>query len=177
MRAALNATYRVSGLAAGFFLVAIAALSLMQISARLLGYAAHSFDEYAGYCMAASTFLGLAWTLRCNEHIRLTLAIGRARGGLRRALEVLCLAVGTAIVGYFAWSVIDMTWTSFKFDEPSQGLVPVKLWIPQSGMAIGLAVLFIAFVDDLVVVLFGGDASYEAHGAAAPASAAPPIER
>lgn len=161
MRAALNAIYRLSGLAAGFFLVAIAVLSLMQIGARTVGFTAHSFDEFAGYCMAASTFLGLCWALRANEHIRLKLLITRTTGGVRRGFEVASLIAATGIVGFFAWSVIDMTWTSFELNEPSQGLVPIPIWIPQSGMALGLSILFIAFLDDLVVTVSGGTPSYD----------------
>ena len=161
MRAFLDAIYRFSGIAAGFFLVLIGALSLMQISGRMLGFAAHSFDEYAGYCMAASTFLGLTWTFRCNEHIRLTLLLARTGGGLRRAMEILCLAVALGIIGFFAWSTIQMTWTSFVLKEPSQGLVPILLWIPQSSMALGLAVMVIALADDLIVAVTGGEPSYD----------------
>ena len=175
MRTTLNTIYRLSGVTAGFFLVMIGVLSLMQISARLLGFAAHSYDEFAGYCMAASTFLGLAWTLRCNDHIRLTLLLAETRGAARRSMEVLCLAIGAAIIGYFAWSTIDMTWTSFVLREPSQGLVPVLLWIPQSGMALGLTVLWIALADDLVVVLSRGQPSYET--TSAPADGTPTFER
>src|SRR5512141_5348 len=122
MRAALNAIYKGSGLLAGFFLVAIAVLSLFQIVGRLLGIAASSYDEFAGYCMAASSFLGLAWTLRCNEHIRMTLAISAAKDGLRRGLEVGCLAVGTAITGYFGWASVEMVWISYTLQDVSQGL-------------------------------------------------------
>jgi len=50
MRAALNAIYKGSGLLAGFFLVAIAVMSLIQICGRLLNFAAYSYDEFAGYC-------------------------------------------------------------------------------------------------------------------------------
>lgn len=161
MRSALDALYKGSGLLAGFFLVGIAAMSLAQVIGRLFGYAAHSFDEFAGYSMAASSFLGLAWTLRTNEHIRVTLAIARLRGGARRAIEIACLALACLMVGYFAWACVDMTWTSWKLDDVSQGLVPVKLWIPQSAMAAGLVVLFVAFVDELVVVVRGGTPAYE----------------
>lgn len=162
MRATLDGLYKLSGLAAGFFLIAIAALSFMQIVGRLLGYAVHSFDEFAGYCMAASMFLGLAWTLRCNEHIRVTLVISLLRGRARRVAEIVCLAVATGIVGFFTWAALDMTWTSFKLGEPSQGLIPIPLWIPQTGMALGLTILLVAFVDDLLAALAGRPASYEA---------------
>jgi len=177
MRAALNAIYKGSGLLAGFFLVAIAALSLIQIVGRLLGIAASSYDEFAGYCMAASSFLGLAWTLRSNEHIRMTLAIRGTRGGLRRALEVCCLAIATWMTGYFCWSSVEMVWTSYALGDLSQGLVPIKLWIPQSGMALGLVILLLAFIDDLLVTLLGGTPAYEVAEAAKPGVSAPAFER
>lgn len=175
MRAALNALYRASGLAAGFFLVMIAVMSLTQIVGRLLGYAVHSFDEFAGWFMAASMFLGLAFTLRANEHIRVTLVIARLGGAPRRAAEVACLAAATFLVGFFAWAVVDMTWTSYQLGDVSIGVLPIKLWLPQSSMALGLAILFVALLDDLLVVLFGGRPSYES--AAAPVDATPGFER
>jgi TRAP-type C4-dicarboxylate transport system permease small subunit len=177
MRTALNAIYKGSGLLAGFFLVAIAVLSLVQICGRLLGIAASSYDEFAGYCMAASSFLGLAWTLRGNEHIRMTLAISGTKGGLRRRLETCCLAIAIAITGYFAWSSAGMVWTSYTFNDVSQGLVPIKLWIPQSGMALGLMILLLAFVDDFLVNLLGGTPSYEVAEAAKSEANAPAFER
>jgi TRAP-type C4-dicarboxylate transport system permease small subunit len=177
MRGALNAIYKGSGLLAGFFLVAIAVMSLIQIVGRLLGFAAYSYDEFAGYSMAASSFLGLAWTLRCNEHIRMTLAIGHTKGGLRRALEILCLAVAVAMTGYFAWFSVAMVWTSYTLNDVSQGLVPVKLWIPQSGMALGLVILLLAFVDDLLVAVMGGTPAYELAEAAKAQADAPAFER
>ncbi len=160
MRAALELLYRASGLAAGFFLVAIGALTAVQILGRLLGFAAYSFDDFAGFSMAASSFLGLAYTLRANEHIRMTLVLHHTRPALRRALEIVCLVVATFLVGLFAWFTCDMTFTSYQLGDLSQGLVPVPLWIPQSGMALGLAVLAVAFVDDLVAVLRGRPTSY-----------------
>jgi TRAP-type C4-dicarboxylate transport system permease small subunit len=161
VRAALELLYRISGLLAGFFLVGIAALSLAQIGGRLLGFAAHSYDEFAGYCMAASSFLGLACTLRANEHIRMALVLHRTRGRMRRALELVCLATGALLVGLFAWYAADMVWFSFRTHDVSQGLVPVPLWIPQMGMALGLAMLLLALLDDLAIAVAGGTLSYD----------------
>jgi TRAP-type C4-dicarboxylate transport system permease small subunit len=177
MRNALNAIYKGSGLMAGFFLVAIAVMSLIQICGRLLGFAASSYDEFAGYSMAASSFLGLAWTLRCNEQIRMTLVINNTKGDLRRAFEIFCLVIAVGMTGYFAWSSVQMVWTSYTLNDVSQGLVPIKLWIPQSGMALGLVILLIAFLDDLVMVVRGTAPSYEQYAAAKPAADAPAFER
>lgn len=162
MRAALQLLYRGSGLLAGFFLVAIAVLSLAQIAGRELGLPASSLDEFAGYCLAAASFLGLAWTFREGEHIRMTLVVHHVRGRVRCALETATLAVAAFLVGLFTWYACDMTLTSYRLGDVSQGLVPVPLWIPQSGMTLGLAVMFIAVVDDFVQVLRGAETSFDA---------------
>jgi TRAP-type C4-dicarboxylate transport system permease small subunit len=176
MRAALELLYKTSGLAAGFFLVAIGALTAVQIVGRLAGFAAYSFDDFAGFSMAASSFLGLAYTLRVNEHIRMTLVVHHTRPALRRAIELASLAIATSLVGLFAWFACDMTLTSYDLHDVSQGLVPVPLWIPQSGMALGLVVLAVAFIDDLVAALRGRPTSY-ASAEAARAAETPTFER
>src|SRR5437763_13655724 len=130
MRAALELLYKTSGFAAGFFLVAIAVLTAVQISGRLLGFAAYSFDDFAGFSMAASSFLGLAYTLRANEHIRMTLVLHHTRRGLRRALEIACLAIATFPVGLFAWFTCAMTLPSFPVCEVSPAPGPVPLRTP-----------------------------------------------
>lgn len=176
MRRALNLVYKTSGLLAGFFLVAIAALSLAQIVGRLTGVAAYSLDEFAGYCMAASSFLGLAWTFRASEHIRMTLVLQHTHGSARRWIGLAALALGAFLAGFFAWWTLDMVRTSYELNDVSQGLVPVRLWIPQGGMALGLAVLLLAMLDDLVVSLRGGTPSYDA-AEQAKAAETPQFER
>jgi TRAP-type C4-dicarboxylate transport system permease small subunit len=160
MRTFLERLYLGSGVLAGIFLILIAALSLTQISGRLLGFDAYSFDDFAGFCMAASSFLGLAHTYRRNEQIRVTLAVDRLDGGKRRVLEGLCLAASLFLIGFFAWYAFDMVITSYRIHDVSQGLVAVPLWLPQSGMALGLAIMTIALLDDLVVVFRRGTPSY-----------------
>lgn len=176
MRTALDWLYRASGALAGFFLVCIAVMTLAQIGGRLLSFAARSFDDFAGFAMAASFFLGLAWTLRCGEHIRVNLLLKNMHGAKRRGFEIVCLAISLFLCGYFAWYTVDMTWTSYQLNDVSQGLVAVPLWIPQSGMALGLVVLVVALADDLVALFSGGTSSYEA-AEAKKSDAMPSFER
>lgn len=160
MRALLNGLYLLSGVLAGIFLVGIGALILAQVVTRFLGLHLPSADEIAGYCLAASSFLGLAATYRLGEHIRVSLLIDRVPHPWRRAVELWCLLAATFLVLYFAWYAIDMVWWSYLLNDVSQGLLPIPLWIPQSGIALGLAVMAVALIDDLVVLLCGRDPSY-----------------
>jgi len=160
MRKFLERLYTGSGVLAGVFLILIAVLSLTQIGGRVLGFDAYSFDDFAGFCMAASSFLGLAHTYRRNEHIRVSMLVDRLGGGKRRVLEALCLAASTFLIGYFAWYAGDMVLTSYEINDVSQGLVAVPLWLPQSGMALGLGIMTIAMLDDLVIIFARGTPSY-----------------
>jgi hypothetical protein len=54
-----------------------------------------------------------------------------------------------------------MTSFSWRFNDLSQGVIAVPLWIPQLGFAGGLVVLAIAFIDELIHVLLGGAPRYE----------------
>lgn len=160
MRKFLEALYTGSGVLAGVFLILIALLSLAQISGRVLGFDAYSFDDFAGFCMAASSFLGLAHTYRRNEHIRVAMLVDRLSGTKRMVLEGLCLGSSSFLLGFFAWYAGDMVLTSYQINDVSQGLVAVPLWLPQSGMALGLTIMTVAMLDDLVVLLRRGTPSY-----------------
>ncbi|MEI2418621.1 TRAP transporter small permease [Orrella sp. JC864] len=160
MRRALDTLYNTAGVLACLFLIAIAVLTLLTIASRIFGLDLYSTDEFAGWCMAASTFLGLAATLRKNEHIRVSLVIERLAPRARHVIEVLCLVIATVFMGIFAWYASAGMLESRQFGEMTQGMVPVPLWIPQLGMAVGAVIMFIALADDLLGALRGRQPSY-----------------
>ena len=160
MRQILDSLYRLSGLLSAFFLLMIAVLVTAQIVGRLFDVLVPSADDFARLSMAASSFLGLAWALRRGAHIRVALLLEKLSPPRRRIAELICLALGTALTGYFAWYAVDMVIDGIVFPEYTIGLIPIPKWIPQIAMATGAIVLFIAFLDDLVVVARGGTPSY-----------------
>lgn len=164
MRGKLFVLYRGCGVLAALFLVGIAVLLLAQIAGRLIGVLVPSANELAGFSMAAATFLALADTLGSGGHIRVTLLVESLEGRARRRAELWCLAIGFLLTAYFAWFAILMVWESYDFGDVSPGLLPVPLWIPQTGMAIGLVVLGIAFLEELVHVWRGGAPVYAETG-------------
>lgn len=173
-RRLLDGLYLVSGVLAGIFLVAIFVIMLSLSAGRPLGIDIPAADDFASWCMAATAFLGLAHTFRSGEFIRMELLVVRFRGWPRRVIEIACTLLGTAITLYFAWYAVDMTIMSFEFDDVSQGVIAVPLWIPQIGFAAGAVILAIAFVDELVNLLMGGSPRYEKP---APATDEEKIER
>ena len=99
MRKILNGCYTACGVVSGLALVGIVAFVLIQIVARPLGIVVSWSAEFAGYAMAASSFMGLAYTLNSGGHIRVNLLADRLPISWQRWLERLCLLMAAGIVG------------------------------------------------------------------------------
>lgn len=155
MRRLLDALYDGAAWLAALFMIGLLAMVLLAIVSRLLHFHVPGTDAYAGYLMAASGFLALAHTLKRGEHIRVTLLLARLRGGARRGLEIWALFAATLLSALFAFYSVRLAWQSRQFNDISTSNDATPLWIPQLGMAIGTTILFIAFVDELVLELRG----------------------
>jgi TRAP-type C4-dicarboxylate transport system permease small subunit len=161
IRTALDRLYRLSGYLAGLFLIAIFVLMMLLSAGRPIGLNVPAGDELVSWCMAATAFLGLAYTFKAGEMIRVGLLIDRLEGRIRHVLEIAALVIGCAFIGFFAWHATWMTYDSWRFNDMAQGVLPIPLWIPQLGYCGGLIILFVAFVDELVHVLRGFAPRYE----------------
>jgi len=147
--------YDAAGYLAAFFMVGILLMVLASVVGRLVGFNLRGSDAYAGYCMAAASFLALAHTLKRGEHIRVSLLLEHAGPRLRRGLELVSLAIATVLAAAFSWYSIRLTFQSWQFNDTSTANDATPLWIPELSMAIGTTVLLIAFVDELVLEWHG----------------------
>jgi TRAP-type C4-dicarboxylate transport system permease small subunit len=161
LRLFLDRLYLFSGYLAGAFLIAIFVLMMLLSAGRPIGLNVPAGDELVSWCMAATAFLGLAYTFKSGEMIRVGLLIDRLEGRTRHLLEIVSLLIGCGFIGFFAWHAAWMTYDSWRFKDMAQGVLAIPLWIPQLGYSGGLVILFIAFVDELVHVLRGLPPRYE----------------
>jgi len=151
MRKSLDALYLGAGWLAALFMIGVLTMVLLSIVSRLVGFYVPGTDAYAGYAMAGAGFLALAHTLKANEHIRVTLVIGKLRGGARRGLELWALSVAVLMSGALAWFSWRLVWQSHTFHDVSTAADATPLWIPQILMGLGCTVLFIALLDEWVL--------------------------
>jgi TRAP-type C4-dicarboxylate transport system permease small subunit len=176
MRRALDLLYGFTALAAAASLITIALLILAQVALRLFGTQLQSADDIAGYALVGTTILGLTTAYRHNAHIRVSLFIDRLPLGTpaRKMLERAICGFAAFLMGWAAYVTTRFVHESFVYNEVSQGLLAIPLWIPQSLMAFGFAVFFVALLDDLVTDLTGGTQS---HLAVAATGDDMPVER
>ncbi len=173
VRGFLDTVYRLSGAAAAACLIIICLIVVAQVGGRAIdeialalggqrfGLIVPSAAEFGGFFLAGASFLALAYTLRHGAHIRVSLVIGRLPDRVRRRVEGWCVLFGGVFSALFTWNAALLVLDSIEFDERSYGIISVPLWIPQSVMTIGLAVLTIAFADEFVRVAGGRPPRYE----------------
>lgn len=155
MRKALDALYAGAAGLAALCMVGLLVMVLLSVTGRLLHFHVPGTDAYAGYLMAGAGFLALAHTLKRGEHIRVTLLLTALQGGAKRAVEIWALAAASALALLSAFYSARLVWQSHSFNDISTSNDATPLWLPQLAMAVGTAILAIAFIDELVLEVRG----------------------
>ena len=147
----LRTLYRLSGYVAAIFLILVAIFILTGIASRIFGFYIRGLAEYSGYCMAASSFLALAYTFGEKGHIRITLFLEKSNKTIRRYLEIWCLSIATFFSGFLSFYFLKMLIVSFKFQERSEGADEILIWIPQVSVALGSTIFFICVLHNFIL--------------------------
>jgi TRAP-type C4-dicarboxylate transport system permease small subunit len=156
MRRFLDRLYYACGAIGAVFVALICVLMVAQSVLRELGVRTGAVNDIVAWFCAAASFFAMAHAFKHGDFVRVTLLLENVPPGVRRVLEAACLFIGAVAVGYLAWWANRFTYDSWRFNEVAQGLLPLPIWIPQASFALGSILLFVAIVDELVIVLRGG---------------------
>ncbi|HHS82691.1 MAG TPA: TRAP transporter small permease [Devosia sp.] len=164
MRKGLDRLYTVSGIVAAGLIVLICVVVSAQVLLNFIGrifgaaysYTIPSYADFAGFFLAAASFLALAYTLTRGGHIRVTLLLQMLGPRARLLADLVSLALGAALSGYATWYMFRLDFESWSFGDLSFGIIAIPIWIPQLAVSIGLLVLTIAFVDLFIQSLRAG---------------------
>ena len=157
IRKMLDGLYTLAGVLAALCLIAILFLIVIQMLARWTGEVFPGAPDYAGYAMAAASFLAFANALNKGSHIRVSILLNALGERARFWLEVWCFAIGTAVAWYVSYYIYRMLGFAIKFKDISQGQDATPIWIPQMPMLIGAIILAIALTDNLISLFVTGN--------------------
>lgn len=153
---AIDALSSALGFVSGMCIVGAALLILAEIFSRdVLGQSLLVSDEYTGYLMAATSFLGLAHVEKDHGHIRMDLIskLRTSRPRLYRALLLACYVVGVAFSLYLlrtSWMTLEQ---SVRYASRSMQYSQTLLAIPQSVLPVGAAALCLQYICNACKVL------------------------
>ncbi|MBX3644164.1 MAG: TRAP transporter small permease [Rubrivivax sp.] len=156
MRRTLDAIYLAAGWLAALMVLAIMLLMVGQSVLREFRVATGAVNDIVSWCCAAAAFLAMAHAFKHGDFVRVTLLLEKMGPAQRRRFELLSLCIGAAATAYLAWWACRFTYESWEFNDLAQGLLPLPLWIPQLSFAFGAVLLFVAMLDELLIVLRGG---------------------
>jgi len=156
MRSLLDKLYLSSGILSGLCMIAICVIILARVIGRWLGIEVPSSDDFAGFLLAASSFLGLAYTFRHGGHIRVSLFTSRLSKSMHRYVDSIVLILGASLIIYLTWHISYLVYESHLFEEVSSGYIAIDLWIVQLPLAIGMVIFAIACIDQCIATLFYG---------------------
>ena len=160
MRRTLDAIYDGAGALAALFILAIFLLMLLASAGRMAGWRVGGVNDIVAWCCAAASFFAMAHAFKHGDFVRVTLVLEKVGPGVRRALEVVSLAIAAAAVSYLAWWAIKFTYESYQFKDMASGMVVIPIWIPQVSFVLGALLFVVAVLDELAIVLRGGKPTY-----------------
>ena len=162
LRRALDGLYTLGGTLAALCVLAIFVLMIGASIGRNLDWRVSWVNDVVAWLCAASAFLGMAYSFRNGDFVRVTLLLEAVPARTRRWFEIMSLAVATVAIGYLGFWAARFTYESWDFNDIAGNMVPIPLWIPQMSFVVGAAILVLAVLDECVTVLRGHKPGYVA---------------
>ncbi len=127
-------------LACGWWLLALAALTCVEIVGRkLFSFSLQGINELGGYTLAVSSTLAFAYTLLYRAHTRVDFLLGRLPAALRAGLNTTAMLSLCVMAAFATWRGTVLVLQSFEMKATSTSPLQTPLWIPQGLWLLGWA--------------------------------------
>ncbi|KIT17592.1 TRAP transporter small permease [Jannaschia aquimarina] len=148
----------IAGWVSAAMIVAAVAITCQMIFVRFVLNGSTVWQtEAVVYLMIAATLIGLPYVQRLRGHVNVDLIPIALKGGARRAMFFVTMALSIGIVGvmlFYAWEFWHLAWSRGWKSDTIWG---VTLWKPYLSLLIGLGLLLLQLVADVVAVVLGHD--------------------
>jgi TRAP-type C4-dicarboxylate transport system permease small subunit len=142
-----------------FLLAMIVMIAAEAIARNIFGTSLQITDEVGGYLLVALTFLSMSVAQSHGAFHRVEFVQMRlsplARVASRIAFELISLAASALVT----WQLIRLALNSFHSEDVAPTPLATPLWMPQTSMGVGMALLCLALMRSIVVkvrYLFAG---------------------
>ena len=111
--------------------------------------------EVSAYMLVGVAFLGAAWTLRLDGHIRMELLAETGGNAGRRLSDLAMFVVAILVSASLLWTGWNMAFANYNFGWKSSTLLATPLWIPQMLIPLGALALLLQSVIGLTDTITG----------------------
>lgn len=121
---------------------------------NLLNGTLYITGEYTGYLMVSITFLGLAYTMKEKEHIRITVIHKFIKSCKKRLfIDIYANIVGLAMFLVVIIATTNLFWNSLVTESQSGQVSATYLAIPQFALPLGAVLITLQFVSEIIKLI------------------------
>lgn len=156
----VRALTTLSGYVAGILILIVSFMIAYEVFMRGVFNAPTEWSiEISVYLVMASGFLGLAPALAGNNHISVDLITSKLSSTTNKRLRTATSLVGMIFCLILTIAGADMVMVSYEINSLSTSTLRIPLYIPQSAIPIGAALIVLEFLRQLFADLTGRSAS------------------
>ena len=125
LRRFLDRLYLLGGNLAALCVLAILVLMIAASVGRVFEWRVSWVNDIVAWLCAAAAFLGMAYSFRNGDFVRVTLVLESVSAPVRRWLELISLSVATVAIGYLGYWAARFTWESYEFNDIAGNMVAI----------------------------------------------------
>jgi TRAP-type C4-dicarboxylate transport system permease small subunit len=142
LRGLIKILLKICTFLAGVFLVVMLVIIVIGVLSRyVFNFPFYFVEEYSGYLMVGIGFLGTAYAFHKRAHVRVDTVSEMLPKRARAGLETITMFIGICIIAILLWYSVKLFLMDFKGNVLSSTIMQTPLWIPQTFILIGWAVL------------------------------------
>lgn len=107
-------------------------------------------QEMSVYLFMWTMLAGAAYTLQKGKHVRIDLIIERLSLRTQHIMEMITSVVGMVFCAIITWQAYEMIAVSIGYNKVTATLLRIPMWIPQSALLLGFALLTFQFAVIIV---------------------------
>ncbi len=150
MKAFLHKANRLLAGFAGWLMLAMMMLLVIDIVFRSMDMPLHGLAELSVFVMMIVIYLGLSRCEEYSEHVGLEFAINKLSHKMRRAMAAVAQLLAVVTVGLMFYAVTTDAWSAFETNSSIEGLIDLPIWPTKFVMVAGMVFFLLQTTVNLV---------------------------
>ena len=137
-------------LCALFLMTMIVLIASEAMARNVLSTSLQVTDEIGGYLLVATTFLSMSVAEAHGAFHRVELIQARLGHAMRMISQIVFDLMSLGAAAVVTWQLTRLTLNSWRAEDVAPTPLQTPLWLPQSTMAIGMALLCFALIRTIL---------------------------
>ncbi|HCW92481.1 TRAP transporter small permease subunit [Flexistipes sinusarabici] len=137
------------------FMILITLLIGLEVMLRsVFDTTTHISTEYSTYFFIALVSMGLAYTMKENGHIRITLLTGRLKGKAKKIQEISTTVLALIISIFLFYYTVLMTYETYSLGMKADTVSETPIYLSQIAVPLGVLLLNIELAGRLLRIIY-----------------------